>query len=122
MRRVDLIFISAIVAALSVFGCSSLSDAADAIVARAGMPPDLQLTNTELAQRQNELAASEAHRKSVLAQAVVFGTENDKTVRNYLELVDRNIARLQSRIVKLETWKESLEAQTIQNRIDATTN
>lgn len=121
MRRVDLIFAAVVIAVLAVFGCSTLNESLDAIASRAGMPPDLQSTNAELTQRTNELEAAEAHRKSVLAQATVFGTQDDKLTRQYLGLVEKNIVRLESRISKLEAWKQSLEAQAVQKQIDGAT-
>lgn len=109
MKRFDLVMAAILIAALAVFGCSTLNESLDAIAARAGMPPDIQTTNAELEQRRNELAATEAHRKSVLSQAVVFGTQDDKLTKQYVALVDKNIVRLESRIAKLEAWKQSLE-------------
>lgn len=127
MRRIDLVVAAIIIAALGVFGCARdgerepgpIQAAIVKVIASEPMPTTIEGCVADIAEKEQHLQLVRDARQLSVSAAAVTGTSNKEFHRANIDNLDKSAALLEARITKVKALKAALEAQAVQQQIDA---
>lgn len=119
MKRIDLMIAAMVIACLCVFGCATAREKIQTFAEHAIYPTTLAACDQEINASTERLDTAREARDAFNKWAVTSQLQNSKFVVQALKAMDQNIQDADEWIIKMEAHRKTLEAETVQQQIDA---